>query len=82
MYLHFTFSHFDSRSWQGDTKNLTGDFCAQQDQPQVDQWLKDSRENLYLFVLVGCLRTVGEAVCSGIESRRQDVSAMIRHALL
>lgn len=81
MYLHFTFSHFDSRSWQGDTKNLKEAFCAQQDQPQVNQWLKDSRENLYLFLLVGYLRSVGEAVCLGAESRRQDVSA-IRRALL
>jgi hypothetical protein len=43
---------------------------------------EDSRENLYLFFLIRYLRNVGEAVRLGTESRRQDVSVMVRRALL
>jgi hypothetical protein len=81
MNLHFKFSHFDSRSWQGDTKNLTKELCAQQNQPHVDQRPKDSRENVYLFLLLGYLRNAGGGVCLATESRRQDVSATIGRAL-
>ena len=61
MYLDFTYPHFDSRSSQGDTKNLKEDYCVHSSlRLHFEKGAKDSHQNLYLFLASEYLKMLGE----------------------
>ena len=75
MYLHFTYAHFDSRSWQRDTRNLKEDHYVHYRRLLFEKRQKNSHQNLYPFFELGNLNSLEKRLSLARSLRAKWVDA-------